>query len=108
MLTQRARWASNGARYEEKGFVALLCCIYSFYWWLPLGLGLAVAGLVPAWLFWLPALVKLGANGIFLSVTSRRLGHSGILRDLLWCEILHVPVVLAAVILGHLGLYRWK
>jgi cellulose synthase/poly-beta-1,6-N-acetylglucosamine synthase-like glycosyltransferase len=108
MLTQRARWASNGARYEDKGFVALLCCIYAFYWWLPIGLGLAVAGLAPAWLFWIPALVKLAANGIFLSVTSRRLGHSGILRDLIWCEILHVPVVLAAVILGHLGLYRWK
>lgn len=108
MLTQRARWASNGARYEDKGFVALLCCIYAFYWWLPVGLGLAVAGLAPAWLFWVPALVKLAANGIFLSVTSRRLGHTGILRDLVWCEILHVPVVLAAVILGHLGLYRWK
>ncbi len=108
MLTQRARWASNGARYEEKGFVALLCCIYAFYWWLPIGLVLAIAGLTPAWLFWIPAAVKLAANGIFLSVTSRRLGHSGILRDLLWCEILHVPVILAAVILGHLGLYRWK
>lgn len=108
MLTQRARWASNGARYEEKGFVALLCCIYAFYWWLPIGLVLAIAGLTPAWLFWIPAAVKLVANGIFLSVTSRRLGHSGILRDLLWCEILHVPVILAAVILGHLGLYRWK
>ena len=108
MLTQRARWASNGAHYDEKGFVALLCCIYLFYWWLPVGLALALAGAVPAWLFLVPAAVKLACGGIFLSVTSRRLGHAGILRDLFWCEILHVPIVLAAVILGHLGLYRWK
>jgi len=108
MLIQRARWASNGAHYEEKGFVALLCCIYAFYWWLALAPFLVLAGAVPAWLFLLPAAVKLAFNGAFLSVTSRRLGHSGILRDLLWCEILHVPIILAAVILGHLGLYRWK
>ena len=51
---------------------------------------------------------KIVCSGLFLGITSRRLGHSGILRNLVWCEILHVPIVLAAVILGHLGLYRWK
>ncbi|MBW8889021.1 MAG: glycosyltransferase [Fibrobacteres bacterium] len=108
MLIQRARWASNGAHYDEKGFVALLCCIYAFYWWLALGPVLVLAGLVPAWLFLVPAAVKIAFNAVFLSVTSRRLGHAGILRNLLWCEILHVPIILVAVILGHLGLYRWK
>ena len=108
MLVQRARWASNGARYDEKGFVALLCCIYGFYWWLALSPILVLAGIVPLWLFLVPAAVKLAFNAVFLSVTSRRLGHTGILRHLLWCEILHVPIILAAVILGHLGLYRWK
>lgn len=108
MLIQRARWASNGAHYDEKGFVALLCCIYAFYWWLALGPILVLAGWAPAWLFLGPAAVKLAFNAVFLSVTSRRLGHAGILRNLVWCEILHVPIILAAVILGHLGLYRWK
>ena len=108
MLTQRARWASNGAHYEEKGFVALLSCIYAFYWWLALGPFLAAAGLVPWSLYAFTIAVKILGNGLFLSLTSRRLGHSGILRDLIWCEALHVPIVLAAVILGHLGLYRWK
>lgn len=108
MLIQRARWASNGAHYDEKGFVALLCCIYAFYWWLALSPILVLCGVVPAWLFLVPAAVKLACNAVFLSVTSRRLGHAGILRHLLWCEILHVPIILAAVILGHLGLYRWK
>jgi cellulose synthase/poly-beta-1,6-N-acetylglucosamine synthase-like glycosyltransferase len=108
MLTQRARWASNGAHYEEKGFVALLSCLYAFYWWLVLGPFLALCGLVPWSLYLATAAVKIAATGIFLSLTSRKLGHRGILSNLLWCEILHVPIVLAAVILGHLGLYRWK
>jgi len=108
MLTQRARWASNGAHYEEKGFVALLACIYAFYWWLAVGPILAAVGFVPWSIYGATAAVKIAGNGIFLSITARRLGHTGILRDLIWCEILHVPIVLAAVILGHLGLYRWK
>ena len=108
MLTQRARWASNGAHYEEKGFVALLCCIYAFYWWLAASPFLAAAGLVPWWAFAIPAAVKVLSNAVFLSITARRLDHRGILRDLIWCEVLHVPIVIMAVILGHLGLYRWK
>lgn len=108
MLSQRARWASNGARYEEKGFVALLAAIYGFYWWLVLGPFLAAAGLVPWAAFWIPAALKVGCNAVFLGITSRKLGHRGILRNLLWCELVHVPVVLLAVILGHLGWYRWK
>jgi cellulose synthase/poly-beta-1,6-N-acetylglucosamine synthase-like glycosyltransferase len=108
MLQQRARWASNGAHYEEKGFVALLCCIYAFYWWLALGPFFAAAGLVPWTLYAATVAVKILSNAVFLGLTSRSLGHRGLLRDLLWCEILHVPIVLAAVILGHLGLYRWK
>lgn len=108
MLTQRARWASNGAHYDEKGFVALLACIYAFYWWLAVSPFLAIAGLIPWWLFLVPAAVKLIGTGVFLSVTARKLGHSGILRDLVWCEVLHVPIVILAVLLGHLGLYRWK
>lgn len=108
MLSQRARWASNGAHYEEKGFVALLCGIYAYYWWLILSPLFAALHWVPWWAFWIPAAVKVGLNAVFLSLTARRLGHRGILRNLLWCELVHVPVVIAAVILGHLGWYRWK
>ena len=108
LITQRARWASNGAHYDEKGFVALLVCIYAFYWWLVLSPFFAILGWIPWAGFWVPVAVKLLLSGIFLSITSKRLGHRGLLRDLIWCEILHVPIVLVAVILGHLGLYRWK
>ncbi|HLP40956.1 MAG TPA: glycosyltransferase [Fibrobacteria bacterium] len=108
MLTQRARWASNGAHYEEKGFVALLVGIYGLYLWLAAAPFLAAAGLIPWWAFILPAVTKVVLNGVFLGITSRRLGHRGVLRNLPWCELVHVPVVILAVILGHLGLYRWK
>jgi cellulose synthase/poly-beta-1,6-N-acetylglucosamine synthase-like glycosyltransferase len=108
MLLQRARWASNGAHYEEKGFVALLSCVYAFYWWLALGPILAAAGLVPWALYGFTVAVKLLSSALFLGITSSRLGHRGLLRDLVWCEMLHVPIVITAVILGHLGLYRWK
>jgi cellulose synthase/poly-beta-1,6-N-acetylglucosamine synthase-like glycosyltransferase len=108
MLLQRARWSSNGAHYEEKGFVALLSCVYAYYWWLILGPFLAAAGWVPWSVYVATAMAKIVLGGLFLGITSRRLGHSGILRDLVWCELLHVPIVATAVILGHLGLYRWK
>ncbi len=108
MLQQRARWASNGAHYREKNFVALLSCIYAFYWWLAIGPVLAAVGVVSWRLYAFTAAVKILSSALFLGITSRRLGHRGLLRDLLWCEILHVPIVIAAVILGHLGLYRWK
>ncbi len=108
LLQQRARWASNGAHYEEKGFVGLLICIYGFYWWLALGPALAALGIVPWSAFWIPAIIKILLSGIFLSITSKKLGHQGLLRDLIWCEILHVPTILLAVPMGHLGLYRWK
>lgn len=108
LLQQRARWASNGAHYEEKGFVALLAGIYGFYWWLVLSPLLALVGMVPWAAFWIPAAVKILLNGIFLGLTSRRLGHKGVIRNLIWCELVHVPVVILAVIFGHMGWYRWK
>gem|GEM_PF-238138 len=108
LIQQRARWASNGAHYDEKGFVALLVGVYAFYWWLALSPIFALLGWVPWAAFWFPAAIKIMLSGIFLSITSRKLGHRGLLRDLIWCEILHVPIILIAVILGHLGLYRWK
>lgn len=108
LIQQRARWASNGAHYDEKSFVALLVCVYAFYWWLALSPFLAALGLIPWSLFWIPALLKIILGGIFLSKTAQKLGHKGLLRHLIWCEVLHVPIVLVAVILGHLGLYKWK
>lgn len=108
LLSQRARWASNGAHYEEKGFVALLCGIYGFYLWLAASPFLAAAGIIPWWACWGAFLLKIVPNAVFLSLTARRLGHRGLLRHLVWCELVHIPVTLLAVPMGHLGWYRWK
>ncbi len=108
LLQQRARWASNGAHYDQKGFVALLACIYAFYWWLLLSPLFAALGWVPWKAFAIPLALKIGLNCIFLKKTSILLRQEKAFRHTWWAEILHIPIVLAAVIIGHLGWYRWK
>ncbi len=108
LLQQRARWASNGAHYDQKGFVALLSCIYAFYWWLLLSPFLAYKGLVPWKAFVIPMALKIGLNCFFLKQTSGLLRQEKAFRHAWWAEILHIPIVLAAVIMGHFGWYRWK
>ncbi len=108
MLQQRARWASNGTRYPEKGFVAALGGLYLFYAWLffaPLGAALGCIPWSSVALLWI---LKIGLNGIFLAQTAPILGLRGLGRDLVWCEILHVPIVLLAVPMGRFGWYRWR
>jgi cellulose synthase/poly-beta-1,6-N-acetylglucosamine synthase-like glycosyltransferase len=108
LLLQRARWASNGARYEEKGYVATLAGLYLFYAWLLL----APVAASLSWISWDSAFflwgVKIGLNGAFLGLTAPVLRFQGLWRDHAWCEILHVPIVLLAVPLGHFGWFRWK
>jgi cellulose synthase/poly-beta-1,6-N-acetylglucosamine synthase-like glycosyltransferase len=108
LLQQRARWASNGVRYEEKGFVALLSGLYVFYAFLFFGPTMAILGWVP-WsqviVLWL---MKIGLNWAFLSLTAPVLGLRDLNRDHWWCELLHVPIVLASVPMGWMGQYRWK
>jgi cellulose synthase/poly-beta-1,6-N-acetylglucosamine synthase-like glycosyltransferase len=108
MVVQRARWASNGAHYEQKGFVALLLGLYLFYCWLVLSPFLAGFGLIPWFACLLPWSVKIICNGIFLGLTARSLDQKKVWRRLIPCELIHVPVVVVAVVMGHLGLYRWK
>lgn len=108
LLLQRARWASNGAHYDNKAFVALLLCIYLFY----VLLLLAPLFLVLGWLSWpfllFPFLGKILLDGVFLGLSSRSLGQKEALPFLPCCEILNIPLVVFAVILGHFGWYRWR
>ncbi len=64
------------------------------------------------WISWTAVaalwIVKIGLNGIFLSLTAPVLAQRHVARDLVWCDALHVPIVLLAVPLGHLGWYRWR
>jgi cellulose synthase/poly-beta-1,6-N-acetylglucosamine synthase-like glycosyltransferase len=108
MVLQRARWSSNGTKYDDKGFVALLLGLYLFYVWLLVSPALVLFGLIPWWASLIPWLVKWVLTASFLKLTAKPLGQARVLRRFLPCDILHVPVVVVAVVLGQLGLYRWK
>lgn len=108
LLRQRARWASNGAHYAEKGFVATLFGLYLYYVLLAFAPFAACAGVWPAWV---PAALwtwKIAWNAWFLGLTAKPLGQPWKWTDLVVTELLHVPIVLLAVPLGHFGWTRWK
>ncbi len=108
LFQQRARWASNGAHYDDKGFVALLCGIYGFYLWLLFAPILAMAQIIP-WSAWIiPLFIKIGLNGLFLRRTAKILGQGKAMRNFFWAELLHIPITVLVVPMGHLGWYKWK
>jgi len=124
LLQQRARWGSNGAKYESKIYSALLFCIYAFFLWLLISPWLALANIIPLNHFLLPLAAKFLADFLLLFTGALRFGHSRgnprgcpyfpsrlPLRSL-WClpfvELIQIPLFAAAVPLGMLGLYRWK
>jgi cellulose synthase/poly-beta-1,6-N-acetylglucosamine synthase-like glycosyltransferase len=107
LLQQRARWGSNGAKYESKAYSAFLFCIYAFFVWLFVSPWLVLAGILPL-CFLLPFAIKFAADFLLLFTGALRL-HS---IKLLWClplvEIIQIPLFTAAVPLGMFGLYKWK
>jgi len=107
LLQQRARWGSNGAKYENKAYSAFLFCIYAFFVWLFISPFLCLLGM-PVLYFLIPFSIKAVSDFLFLFTGALRL-HS---LKLLWCfpfvEIIQIPLFTAAVPIGHLGLYKWK
>ncbi|GBU24176.1 glycosyl transferase [Fibrobacteria bacterium R8-3-H12] len=107
LLQQRARWGSNGAKYESKAYSAFLFCIYAFFVWLFVSPWLVLFGVLPS-CFLLPFAIKFAADFLLLFTGALRL-HS---VKLLWClplvEIIQIPLFTAAVPLGMFGLYKWK
>ncbi|MDR2553846.1 MAG: glycosyltransferase [Fibromonadaceae bacterium] len=116
LLQQRARWGSNGTKYESKIYSAFLFCIYAFFLWLLISPWLVLANILPLNYFLLPFAAKLFADFLLLFTGALRFrhhsrgNHVGLL--LLWCfpfvELIQIPLFAAAVPLGMLGLYRWK
>ena len=102
LLQQRARWGSNGAKYESKAYSAFLFCIYAFF----------VSLFILPWICWQIFLccfaVKLLADFLLLYRGAVRLKSV----KLLWClplvELIQIPLFTAAVPLGMLGWYKWK
>jgi len=107
LLQQRARWGSNGAKYENKAYSVFLFCIYAFFVWLFISPFLCLLGM-PVYYALIPFLIKIFSDFLLLFTGAIRLKS----LKLLWClplvEIVQIPLFTAAVPLGCLGLYRWK
>jgi cellulose synthase/poly-beta-1,6-N-acetylglucosamine synthase-like glycosyltransferase len=107
LLQQRARWGSNGAKYENKAYSAFLFCIYAFFVWLFASPFLCLLE-VPVYYALVPFSIKIISDFLLLFTGAIRLKS----LKLLWClpfvEIVQIPLFVAAVPLGSLGLYRWK
>jgi cellulose synthase/poly-beta-1,6-N-acetylglucosamine synthase-like glycosyltransferase len=104
---QRKRWASKCGLYRPKQAL-FLAAIFAFYAAIPL---LLAAGFWDQRLFWL------GASGFALKsladfkVMRRGLSDFGLgtlLRFFPLTALLHIPLILAAVMAGTFGGFRWK
>lgn len=106
VLNQRARWASNGSRYENLGYVAFLIGIFLWWLWLLLGWIPVLMG-VPAWLWWAPWLLKMPIDLLFMGVAAWRFERMRSMIDYAWALPLQVVIAVRSAVAGHLGWFRW-
>jgi cellulose synthase/poly-beta-1,6-N-acetylglucosamine synthase-like glycosyltransferase len=108
VLQQRARWASNGTKYQNKRFVGLLSCIFGFYLWIFLSPFTVLAGVLPLYAFIVPLCLKMCLDTLFLTHTAPKLRQKRLLIHIWWVALIHVPITITAVIMGQFRLYRWR
>jgi cellulose synthase/poly-beta-1,6-N-acetylglucosamine synthase-like glycosyltransferase len=108
LLQQRARWGSNGAKYESKVYSAFLFCIYIFFAWLFVSPWLVFANIFSPEYFLIPFAIKFIADFLLLFTGALRLRSVKLLWCLPFVEIIQIPLFTLAVPLGSLGWYRWK
>lgn len=106
VLNQRARWASNGSRYESISYVAFLIAIFLWWVWLVLGWIPVLLG-VPAWLWWMPWALKLPFDLLFMGLAAWRFEMLSSLLDYVWALPLQVAIAVRSAVAGHLGWFRW-
>ena len=104
---QRKRWGSKCIHYDAKR-VALLSGIFASYVWTVLMLLGSVFGAES--LFWglLLALTIFSEAWIILREAGRVHGQSHLLRWFPLAALVQIPMVLAAVLVGTFGRFRWK
>lgn len=107
VLNQRARWASNGSRYESIPYVALLFSVFLWWCWLVIGWIPWMAGITPGWLWWSVWAVKIPFDLVFLALAAWRFRRWKTLTDYVWCFPLQVLIFARSAIAGHLGWFRW-
>lgn len=106
-LNQRARWASNGSRYENPAYVALLVGVFLWWCWLLLGWIPWTLDLAPGILWWGVWLAKTPFDIFFLCLGALRFRRAKTLLDYPWCLPLQVAIFVYSAVAGHLGWFRW-
>jgi biofilm PGA synthesis N-glycosyltransferase PgaC len=106
-INQRARWASNGVRYESKAYVALLIALFSWWCWILVGWIPWSAGIVPGWTWWGIWTAKIPADLLFLALSAWKLDRRKPLLDYPWCLPVQVAISAVCAVLGQLGWFRW-
>jgi cellulose synthase/poly-beta-1,6-N-acetylglucosamine synthase-like glycosyltransferase len=105
---QRTRWAAKRGRYENKAILLRLILLYSPFLLLPLAV--VTAAFEPR--LWVPIIVTLVVKACADYVTLRE--GAGALRQsvppwhFLIAELLHVPYIACAGLIGQITSIRWK
>ncbi len=108
LLFQRARWASNGTSYTNPFYTFFLTLIYTFFIWLFISPWLVFFFDFPVSWCLIPLAVKIACDSIFLTLAAIRTRSLRFLPYLLPAELLQVPMIVFAVPLGLLKLFKWK
>jgi biofilm PGA synthesis N-glycosyltransferase PgaC len=106
--TQRKRWAAKRGHYENKAILIRLILLYSLF---PLLLAAVIASAFEP-RFWVAVaacfVVKTSADYITLREGARMLRQRVSLHQFLIAELLHVPYIAFAGLIGQFGPIRWK
>ncbi len=104
---QRMRWASKGTAYRPS-FVIFLTGAFGFFALLSATLPFALAAprafSAPLWAW----LAKAGVEAFVMGVGAWRFRRFGLLPYFLPAQFLHAPVIVLAVLGGHLTRFEWK
>lgn len=107
-LLQRARWSSNGTDYPSKAYVALLMAIFGFFCWIALSPLLSLVGVL-AWKYTaLGWAAKAMVDTLLILSGAIKLCEFKLLRWYLHAQIIQPYMIVLAVPLGQLKLYKWK
>lgn len=108
LLFQRARWASNSTHYSNRFYTLFLSLIYTFFIWLLISPWLVLFFQFPISWFLIPLSVKILCDSLFLILTAFRTRSLRFLLFLIPSELLQIPMIVFAVPLGILKIFRWK
>jgi cellulose synthase/poly-beta-1,6-N-acetylglucosamine synthase-like glycosyltransferase len=105
---QRTRWAAKRGHFEDKKIMARLIAVYGFF--LVVFLSTLAALLDP--ILFIPLVVVLGikaASELIVMTSGARMFRQRIsIRHFLIAELLHVPYIVVAALVGQSGALRWK